>query len=147
MRVLVGCGRDDVQTSPSTSLVVMRDPFNPNVSLVSKLSSACIINESCQNISISYRLIRCTNITVKQSNPNSTLPDSIWSPSGFTDATASSRSKVLHTQENRVNSTCLCQYNKINCHQSTMTHNHNQMPNSIIIWITCKKVSSKNKFT
>jgi hypothetical protein len=47
---------------------------------------------------------------------------------------------------NRVNSTCLCQYKKITCHQSIMPHNHNQMPNSIIIWITCKQVSSKNKF-
>ena len=28
-----------------------------------------------------------------------------------------------------------------------MPHNHYQMANSIIIWITCKKVSSKNKFS
>ena len=28
-----------------------------------------------------------------------------------------------------------------------MPHNHNQMTNSIIIWITCKQVSSKNKFS
>jgi hypothetical protein len=83
---------------------------------------------------------------IQQSNPNSPLPDSIRSPRGFIDASASSRSKILHTQENRVNSTCLCQYNKITCHQSIMPHNHNQMPNSIIIWITCKQVSSKNKF-
>jgi hypothetical protein len=27
-----------------------------------------------------------------------------------------------------------------------MPHNHYQMANSIIIWITCKQVSSKNKF-
>jgi hypothetical protein len=62
------------------------------------------------------------------------------------DASASSRSKILHTQENRVNSTCLCQCNKITCHQFIMPHNHNQMPKSIIIWITCEQVSSKNKF-
>jgi hypothetical protein len=29
---------------------------------------------------------------------------------------------------------------------SIMPHNHNQMTNSIIIWITCKQVSLKNNF-
>jgi hypothetical protein len=35
---------------------------------------------------------------------------------------------------------------KITCHQFITPHNHNQMPKSIIIWITCEQVSSKNKF-
>ena len=96
--VLVGCGMVVVHTSPSTSLVVVCNPFTPYVSLVGKLSSAYIINESCQNISLSYHLIRSTKITVKQSNPNGTLPDSIKIPRGSIDAFASSRSKILHTQ-------------------------------------------------
>jgi hypothetical protein len=125
--VLVGCGRAAVHTSPSTSLVVMCDPFTPYVSLVGKLSSACIINKSCQNMSTSYHHLKCTNITVNQSNPNSTLPDSIRSPRGSIDASASSRSKTLHTQKNRVNSTCLCQCSKTTCHLPMTHHNQRQM--------------------
>jgi hypothetical protein len=82
----------------------------------------------------------------QQSNPNSPIPDSIWSPRGFIDASASSRSKFPHTQENPVNSTCLFQYRKITYHRIIMPHNHNQTTKSIIIQITCKKVSSNNKF-
>ena len=95
--VLVCFGRAIVHTSPSTSIIVVCDPFTPHVSLVDKLSSAYIINESCENISISYHLIRSTKITVKQSNPNGTLPDSIRSPRGSIDASTSSRSIILHT--------------------------------------------------
>jgi hypothetical protein len=50
MGVLVGCGRAIVHTSPSTSLVVERDPSTPHLSLIDKLSSNCIINESCQKL-------------------------------------------------------------------------------------------------
>ena len=39
MGVLVGYGKAAIHTCPSTSLVVVRDPFTPYVSLVSKISS------------------------------------------------------------------------------------------------------------
>jgi hypothetical protein len=50
--VLVGCGKVVVHTSPSTSLVVMCGPFTPYVSLVSKLSSAYIINNHVRHVHI-----------------------------------------------------------------------------------------------
>jgi hypothetical protein len=50
-RVLVGDGRVVVHPSPSTSMVIVCGPFTPYVSLVSKLSSSCIIDNrvrTCQ---------------------------------------------------------------------------------------------------
>ena len=64
--VLVGCGRDAVHTSPSISLELMCGPFTPYVSLVGKLSSACIINHhvrSCQQ-----HIIKSIVISSKQNN-------------------------------------------------------------------------------
>jgi hypothetical protein len=46
--VRVGCGKAVFHTFLSTYLAIVRDPSTPHVTLVDKLSSGCIINESCQ---------------------------------------------------------------------------------------------------
>ena len=51
-RVLVGGGRAVIHASPLTSLEIMCGPFTPYVSLVGKLSSACIINNHVRNVNL-----------------------------------------------------------------------------------------------
>ena len=82
----------------------------------------------------------------QHSNPNSPLLDLIWSPRRFINASTSSMSRVLHTQEKQVNSTCRCKYNKNN-----ISSNPQYLiiiiktTNSIMTRITCTQVYSKNK--
>ena len=52
VRVIVGGGRAVVHPSPLTSLEIICGPFTPYVSLVGKLSSACIINNHVKNVNI-----------------------------------------------------------------------------------------------
>jgi hypothetical protein len=53
----------------------------------------------------------------KYSNHNSTLPESIWRPRRSIDAiNILNQSRVPHTQEKLVSSTCRYKYNKITYH-------------------------------
>jgi hypothetical protein len=84
---------------------------------------------------------------LKQSNHNSPLPDSIQSPRRSIDAIGIlNRSRVLHTQEKLVNSTC--RYKNIIKYISSY-HNIiksiSEKINHIMNQITCTQVSSKNK--
>jgi hypothetical protein len=145
--VLVGCGRVVVHTSPSMSLVVVCGPSTPYVSLVSKLSSACIINKSCQNISIiisSNEMNKCHIYNNQTPIVHSLTRSGVQGVASMPLHPRGPKSYTL--RENQVNNTCLCQCNKITYHHFTMPHNHNQMPKTIIIWMSCEQESSENKF-
>ena len=78
--------------------------------------------------------------------PNNPLPDLIHIPRGFIDASASSMSIFLHTQENPVNNTCRCKYNENNISPDPQyLIIIIQTENCIKKWITFTQVSSKNK--
>jgi hypothetical protein len=127
MGVLVGCERVVVHTSCSMSLVIVHGPSTPHVSLVGKLSSSCIINESCQNISIkisSNQMHKChiynNQTPIVYSLTRSGVQGVAWMPLHLRGP------KSCTLRENRVNSTCLCQCSKITCHEFITPHNDNQ---------------------
>jgi hypothetical protein len=103
-------------TSPSTSLIVVRDPFTPNVSLVDKLSPACICQQNMSAIIIN--MIISNNMYICHINNIQTLTVHSLTRSGVQGVSSMPRhpltSRVLHTQENSVNNTCRCKYNKNN---------------------------------
>jgi hypothetical protein len=130
------------------SLVVMHDPFTPNVSLVGKLSSACIHQRNMSaitiNIIISNHMYICHINNIQTLTVHSLTRSRVQGVSSMPQHPLMSR--VLHTQENPVNSTCRCKYNKNN-----ISSNPQYLiiiiktTNSIMTRITCMQVSSKNK--
>jgi hypothetical protein len=133
--VLVGCGRAAVHTSPSISLDLVCGPSTPYVSPVGKLSSACIINHHVRSWQTTYHVINSisskrNNIIINETTP---IPHSL-TQSGVqgssTDASASSRSDTLHTQRNRVSSTCLYQGSKNILSHNPIHHNERKVLSS-----------------
>jgi hypothetical protein len=130
------------------SLLVVRDPFTPNVSLVSKLSPSCIHQGNMSVIIIN--IIIPNHMYICHINNIQTLTVHSLTRSGVQGVSLVPRhsltSRVLHTQENPVNSTCRFKYNKNN-----ISSNPQYLiiiirtPNSIMSQITCTQVSSKNK--
>jgi hypothetical protein len=130
------------------SLVVVRDPFTPNVSLVGKLSSACIHQRNMSAITIN--LVISNHMYICHINNIQTLTVHSLTRSGVQGVLSMSRhpltSKVMHTQENPVNNTCRCKYNK-----NSILSNPQYLiiiiktDNSIMTQITCTQMSSKNK--
>jgi hypothetical protein len=131
------------------SLVFVHDPFNPNVSLVSKVFSAYIHQQNMPAVTIN--IIICNHMYICHINNIQTLTVHSLTRSGVQGVSSMARhplmSRVLHTQENPINNTHRCKYNKNN-----ISSNHQYLiiiiktTNRIMTQITCTQVSSKNKF-
>jgi hypothetical protein len=135
-------------TSPLMSLVVVCDPFTPNVSLVGKLSSVFIHQRIMSTITIN--IIISNHMYICNINNIQTLTVHYLNRSRVHRVSSMPQhpqmSRFLHTQENPINITCGCKYKKNNISSNPPYHiiiikTTKRIKNQI----TCTQVSSKNK--
>jgi hypothetical protein len=131
------------------SLVVVRDPFTPNVSLVGKLSSSCIhqriMSAITINIIISNHMYICHINNIQTLTVHSLTRSRVQGVSSMPRHPQHPESCTLRRTQSIA--PCRCKYNKNN-----ISSNPQYLiiiiktTNSIMTQITCTQVSSKNKF-